>query len=258
MAAASDFWPLRLLGRGGGSSIEDGGNDMYDGGNMMWLRVNGQWSPHALKYTQVCFGGDMGEGAGRGDAECNTCYLSSRRRSLRPSSPRRPHRSMASVSTATSALTARAFKRRARRLYNSATAPSTCLASSRASTAQATARPRRHGPTLASITSSSRLLRAPPLLASTDSDRHEVILEHGVGVLYYLLWGGTKGKQYVNPTSRRSSTRSARDASSAGRSQSHRLLRHRLLTQPAAPRVRAVRRRRAWTLSTRFATSPTA
>ena len=45
-----------------GSSIEDGGNDMYDGGNMMWLRVNGQWSPHALKYTQVCFGGDMGEG----------------------------------------------------------------------------------------------------------------------------------------------------------------------------------------------------
>ena len=113
-----------------GSSIEDGGNDMYDGGNMMWLRVNGQWSPHALKYTQVCFGGDMGEGAGRGDAEYNTCYLSS-----------------------TAPLFAAVF-----------TSPTASIDGFRVDGNLGA--DGKGFPALASITSSSRPLRAPPLLAS--------------------------------------------------------------------------------------------
>ena len=181
-----------------GSSIEDGGNDMYDGGNMMWLRVNGQWSPHALKYTQVCFGGDMGEGAGRGDAEYNTCYLSS-------TAPL-----FAAVFTSPTA-SIDGFRvdgnlgADGKGFQAASTTPlqlgnrtehvfgffKSVYGAGDGSAAQARADP-----------SINHLIIAPASGTSsvgltTDSDRHEVILEHGVGVLYYLLWGGTKGKQYV-------------------------------------------------------------
>ena len=199
--------------RGG---IDDGGSDMYDGGNEIRLQVGGIWS-EPLKYTQVCHQG-QGEAVGRGDAEYNTCMLTTGTPYF-----------IAAVYSRTSSITgfrvngnlgADGGGNRASSslpLTATATLPNTGPAPSPSPPeAPATGNvppppspsPPPPGPgyqvygfykavySAQSDPSVNHLIIAPSpgttqLGLTTDSDLHQVDLDYGVPVLYYVLWGGT-------------------------------------------------------------------